>query len=122
METNTPNTKMCPRCGEEVDLNAQFCPKCGFAFYQQQYQQPQQPPYAPPYDPTRSDKDFLTTLLLAIFLGYLGVHRFYTNNTAIGVIQLVTLGGCGVWVLIDIIMLVTGSYKDGEGKTVKNDR
>lgn len=120
METNAPNTKMCPRCGQEVDMNMQFCPKCGFAFNQQYYQP--QPPFSAPDDPTRSEKDFLTTLLLAIFLGYLGIHRFYTNNTAIGVIQLLTLGGCGIWALIDIIMLVTGSYKDGNGKYIKNDR
>lgn len=117
---NIPNTKACPRCGQEMPLDAQFCPKCGFSFNQQYG--PQQPPYAPPFDPMKSNKDFLTTLLLAIFLGYLGIHRFYTNNTGIGVLQLITLGGCGVWTIIDIIILVTGSYKDGDGKIVKNDR
>lgn len=60
-------------------------------------------------------KDWLTTLLLAIFLGGLGVHRFYTGHTGIGIAQLVTLGGCGIWSLIDIIMIATGSFKDAEG-------
>ncbi len=60
-------------------------------------------------------KSFLTTLILAIFLGYLGVHRFYTGHTGIGIIQLLTGGGCGIWALIDIIMIVSGSYKDAQG-------
>lgn len=61
-------------------------------------------------------KDWLTTLLLAIFLGGLGVHRFYTGHIGIGVAQLLTLGGCGIWSLIDIIQIATGSFKDANGE------
>ena len=65
-------------------------------------------------------KSRLTTLLLCFFLGLLGIHRFYTKNIGIGLIQLVTLGGCGIWALIDFIMICTGHYKDGKGnKLVK---
>ncbi len=60
-------------------------------------------------------KDWLTTLLLAIFLGGLGVHRFYTGHIGIGIAQLLTLGGCGIWSLIDIIQIATGSFKDADG-------
>src|SRR6266567_1545174 len=77
--------------------------------YQQQYGQ-QQYSYA-----QSQQKDWLTTLLLCIFLGWLGIHRFYTGHTVIGVIQLLTLGGCGIWVLVDFIMILTNSYRDSNG-------
>ncbi|MFL5654617.1 MAG: TM2 domain-containing protein [Ktedonobacteraceae bacterium] len=90
---------------------------------QQQYGQPQQQygqqQYSYPggqYYAQSQPKDWLTTLLLCIFLGYLGIHRFYTGHTVIGVIQLLTGGGCGIWWLIDLIMIITDSYKDSYGR------
>ena len=93
---------------------------------QQQYGQPQygsqqqygQPQYGFPGAQGYSQavpKDWMTTLLLCIFLGWLGVHRFYTGHIAIGVIQLLTGGRCGIWWLIDFIMILTDSYKDSNG-------
>ena len=61
-------------------------------------------------------KDWLVTLLLCIFLGGLGIHRFYTGHIGIGIIQLLTLGGCGIWALIDLIMIITDKYKDAKGQ------
>ena len=89
---------------------------------QQQYGQPQQQYGQPQYGfppgqnyAQAQPKDWLTTLLLCIFLGWLGVHRFYTGHIVIGVIQLLTVGGCGIWVLVDFIMILTDSYKDSNG-------
>ena len=60
-------------------------------------------------------KDWMTTLLLSIFLGGLGIHRFYTGHTVVGVVQLLTFGGCGIWALIDIINIARGTYTDKNG-------
>ena len=63
-------------------------------------------------------KKKLTVLLLAIFLGGLGIHRFYVGKTGTGLIQLFTLGGCFVWALIDIVMIATGKFLDKHGNAL----
>lgn len=65
-----------------------------------------------------SDRDWMTTLLLSIFLGGLGVDRFYSGHMGLGVLKLLTGGGCGIWWLIDLIKIVTGSFVDGDGKVI----
>lgn len=66
-----------------------------------------------------STKSRLTTTLLAYFLGWLGVHRFYLGKVGTGILMIITLGGVGIWWLIDFIMAVIGSMKDKEGKPIK---
>ncbi|MBK7408153.1 MAG: TM2 domain-containing protein [Saprospirales bacterium] len=60
-------------------------------------------------------KSQLIALLLVIFLGYLGIHRFYLGYTTIGIIQLLTGGGCGIWALIDLIRIITGDLGPADG-------
>lgn len=62
-----------------------------------------------------SKKDYLVTLVLSFFLGGLGIHRFYTGHIVIGIVQLLTCGGCGIWALIDFINLCFGKFVDSEG-------
>jgi len=66
-----------------------------------------------------SDKGFVPAILLCFFLGALGVHRFYVGKIGTGLLQLVTLGGLGIWALVDFIMLVTGNFKDKLGYPVR---
>ena len=90
--------------------------------YPQPYQQPgypQQYPLAMPYG--AQQKDWLITLLLCIFVGVLGVHRFYTGHIAIGVVQLLTVGGCGIWTLVDLIMIITDNYRDANGLPLRKN-
>jgi hypothetical protein len=62
-----------------------------------------------------SSKDWLTALLLSFFLGGLGIDAFYLGKTGQGVGKLLTAGGCGVWALIDFILIATRSTKDSTG-------
>lgn len=54
-------------------------------------------------------------IVLAILLGTLGIDRFYTGYIGLGVVKLITAGGLGIWWLVDIILLCTGSYKPKDG-------
>src|SRR5512140_2809879 len=73
------------------------------------------PPGPRPIDPN-DPKDWLTALLLSIFLGTFGVDRFYMGQAGLGVGKLLTLGGCGIWWLIDVILIAAGSAKDARGR------
>jgi len=92
----------CSNCKAETSPGANICMKCGVGLKGQNNR-------------NSEGKDWLTTLLLCIFLGGLGVHRFYTKHTGIGIAQILTLGGCGIWTLIDLIMIATESFKDADG-------
>ncbi len=67
----------------------------------------------------KSDRSFVAMILLCFFVGSLGVHRFYAGKVGSGVVMLLTLGGLGLWTLIDFIIIVCGAFKDGEGKVIK---
>ena len=56
--------------------------------------------------------------LICFFLGGLGVHRFMLGRTVSGLIMLFTLGGLGVWTLIDFIRLLSGKFLDKNGNAI----
>lgn len=65
-------------------------------------------------------KSYTATLLLSFFLGILGIHRFYTGYIGLGIIQLLTLGGCGLWTLIDFISICFNNYKEANGQELED--
>ncbi len=71
-------------------------------------------------DVNKSEKEWIVTLLLVLFVGSIGVHRFYAGKIGTGILMLVTLGGCGIWTIIDLIMIATGKFTDMNGKVIKN--
>jgi len=66
----------------------------------------------------KSEKTFIATLILAVLLGTIGVHRFYVGKIGTGVLMLLTAGGLGIWWIIDIIMIATSNFKDKQDKTI----
>lgn len=100
----------CPDCGTRMPENVKFCPKCGRAFPSS----------------GRDRKDKLAAGLLAIFLGYLGIHYFYLGKTTGGIITIVlSLCTCGVWSLITLIqgiLMLTMTEDAFNEKYVDNDR
>ncbi len=102
-----PNPEQPQSYGQQYGQYQQQQPQYGQQYGQ--YQQPFQQPFG------AQQKDWLTALLLCIFLGGLGIHRFYTGHTVIGIVQLLTAGGCGIWWLVDLIMIITDSYRDSNG-------
>lgn len=105
------NEKYCAECGELINIKAEICPKCGVR---------QAITSSMVTDSAAKENKWLACLLLCWFLGIFGVHRFYTGHIALGVVQLLTLGGCGIWALIDFIIIATGNFKDAQGNPIKN--
>jgi TM2 domain-containing membrane protein YozV len=66
-----------------------------------------------------SPKSRLAVTLFAFFLGGFGAHRFYLGKTGTAIAMILTLGGLGIWAIIDFIMAVAGAMKDKEGKLIK---
>ena len=67
-----------------------------------------------------SDKQKVPAILLCLFLGFLGIHRFYVGKVGTRILQILTLGGLGIWALIDLVMLIVGSFKDKQGRPLKS--
>ena len=59
-----------------------------------------------------SNKRILPLFLLFFFLAWLGVHRFYVGKVGTGILYIITLGGLGIWWIIDLILIVTGNFTD----------
>lgn len=81
-------------------------------------QAPSTTPYPPTFvasKPETGNKSFLTTWLLSLLLGGLGVDRFYLGKVGTGILKLVTLGGVGIWAIVDLILVLTNKQTDKQG-------
>jgi TM2 domain len=107
----------CPSCGGPTPNPGELCPTCD-AKQRDIFNAPAQRSQAAgaPVDQSK----FVATLLLCLFVGNLGVHRFYTGHVAIGIVQLLTCGGCFIWWLVDFILIVSGNFKDSDGNVIKS--
>ena len=93
----------CTTCGHKIAPNAPTCPQCGAPNLA-----------ATPTTSTRT-KGVAALLCILGFLTVAGVHRFYAGKIGTGVLMLVTLGGLGVWTLIDLIIILVDGFKDADG-------
>ena len=66
-----------------------------------------------------SDKSVTTAVLLGLFLGNLGIDRFYLGYTGLGILKLLTLGGCGIWGIVDIVLIATRKLPDSTGRPLR---
>ena len=67
---------------------------------------------------SQSQNQWIVVLLLAFFLGFIGAHRFYVGKNGTGILMILTVGGIGLWVLFDLIVIITGNFKTKQGNKV----
>lgn len=103
--------KFCQNCAKPTDALADVCVSCGAKLTKAQAQGASFEGVSP--------KSRLAVTLLSFFLGGLGIHRFYLGKIGTGIAMIFTLGGLGIWALIDFIFAVSGNMKDKQGKPIK---
>ena len=98
----------CSRCGKELTGSPAFCPSCGANLVE---------------NVNVSPKSRLVATLLCVLPAWLcvnGVHRFYLGKIGTGILMLLTLGGLGIWTIIDFVFAVSGNMKDKDGRLIRN--
>ena len=65
-----------------------------------------------------SEKKIMPVFLLCFLFGVFGIHRFYVGKIGTGVLMILTLGGLGIWALIDLIVIIVGAFTDKDGNKI----
>lgn len=126
METNGAR-KYCKHCGQLIDKDCIFCPICGKQVEDlPNRQQPQQIYTNDTNANSTADinasseipvqKSKTAALLLCLFCGFFGIHRFYVGKIGTGILWLLTGGFLGVGCFIDLILIIVGSFRDNLGR------
>ena len=103
-------SSFCSGCGAPTTPLTEICVKCGIRLAKAE---------AGEISPKSRLVVTLLAILPAYFLWIAGIHRFYLGKIGTGIAMLLTLGGLGIWTLIDFIYAVSGNMKDKEGKLIK---
>ena len=103
----------CRRCGSENEPDSLFCSRCGVSIKETSSPQSALDRALNP----EQGRSWVVTMILCLlgFVAVAGVHRLYTGHIVIGIVQLLTVGMCGIWTLIDLILLAVNEYKDADG-------
>lgn len=134
--TMSQETKYCKHCGQIIDADCVVCPKCGKQVEELQYAKhdniiinnnnnASSSAAAASFISSNTDmispKSWLTTLLLCLFLGGIGIHRFYVGKIGTGILMILLLftGISSVWALIDFILIILSKFKDKQGRPIK---
>ena len=86
----------------------------------QQSWMPKTPDDKPDKPKEKSERNFLVAMFMCFFFGTLGFHRFYAGKAKSGILMFFTLGGLGIWALIDFFTIITGNFTDVDGKVIKS--
>lgn len=135
METERCTVAYCAYCKTTILNRTQKCPNCGSTRFRYDDEPAPAPPAAPIPEvrtvyvekpvyqtvyverpaPTRSERSWGVALVLCLFFGIWGFHRFYVGKVGSGVAYLFTAGWCGIGWLVDVIALLTGNFQDRYG-------
>jgi len=73
-------------------------------------------------DKNCSEKSWGAALVFCILLGFIGFHRFYVGKAGTAILMLLTLGGFGIWIIVDLVSIVINSFTDEYGRIVKRKK
>ncbi|HCC37865.1 MAG TPA: hypothetical protein DEQ14_09760 [Treponema sp.] len=99
----------CSSCGAIIKKEAEICVKCGVRQRKQGC------------GISDISTNWLILVIISFFLGGLGVDRFYVGKIGTGILKLITMGGLGVWWLIDFVLILLGKFTDIDGNIISRE-